>query len=358
MTAQKQEDKKMPRGFRFLLVLVMLTWLILGIQVMINSIGSQNNAVLSRQNDSNSIGINALKARVDLLVKRVEELDRKTEQLSRELDIAIQNYLMDQGPDGGKRSRGNISSNEEAYEDHKTSNNIPSVNEEVKSEFENAAFDNSTLTDNINDIGDRTAELEEKIYKVTEELAQSKENHKDNSLVIAAVKLRDAVKNENKFSEELDTINSIAESDSELIELVAKIEPHAEYGVDSIESLKEKFDQAAEEITKLELRSKTDPNIMDKALMRISSLVKVKKIEADSKSGSTEDILARIYQKLLDDNLSAAIDETAKLEGQASVIIQDWVAKAKATRNSMQTAENIFRHITKPAIKKAESESK
>ncbi len=338
-----------PKGFRFLFVLVAITWLFLGIQVAVNNLGSSNTSHLSSQNDDNRMLLRAYHF-------KIKALEKKVDSMSRELDYITKNYLPNYKPDTTSGNNG-ISLNDEEknlndeVNSSEKSNDVSSAptKPEDKAKFENMAFENNTSASDVSEIKERTEALDKKISEMSQEAGKVSSLQNSNNLIIASAKLKDAVKSSRGFSSELDNISSLVHEDEELAPYLNILKKSSQSGILPTEGLMDKFNEVADKILIEEKKQKENPTLSDKVKLSFAKIVKVRKIKTEGSSTNTEDILARAYSYLLSSNLAKALDEMKTLDESLKPVANEWIEKAEANINSVDASEKIFEYVTKPS---------
>lgn len=352
---EKKQSESMPKGFRFLLILVILTWLVLGIKVVVNSLSGENSQTLSVQ--SNNMAIDKIEIKISGLHSTLIQVDNRLQKVENELDKALKTYLDPSFMPQNKKGDG-LSSNEvkeekqdteqtSSKEAEETTKETPTTPKEVS--FEQMSFEPELLTSGLTEVSDRTAVLEEKIFQVNEALEKATENEQANDIVLASVRLRDAIEKSRAFESELANIKPLVKNDETLMAYVKALDEYAKDGIPSIRSLQNEFDKLVDQINSAKLRNKTNAGFLDNAVVQFSSLVKVRKIEPSAGSNNNEDILARVYQKLFESDLAGAAYEISQLKGNAANIANAWLKKTESVIAARNAGDQLFQSIINPS---------
>ncbi|MCE3231923.1 MAG: Mitochondrial inner rane protein [Rickettsiaceae bacterium] len=309
------DNTQQKRSFNLLFTMIVITWLIMGLDILINMVGRKNLDAISAQNDEIGLTIASLKLKQEIL-------DNKLASLSQQATSTETSY----SPQA---------------ETGTTNNQV----------IEQITTDSGAIKEGISGINERTAILEAKIDEVSNKLDQADSNNLSNDMVLSAVRLRDAVRDSHNFSGELSTLHNLAENNAELTELLQGLDKYAQSGVPSVVTIKEEFDPIAHQILTLARSQKANPSLMDKVMIQLSSLVNVTKIDANAQGNQIEDVIARAYNDLIQDDLASAIKELSTLPADTKAIAKNWIEKAEGSLFARNAAEKIFLAVVKPEAK-------
>ncbi len=307
-----QKQPALPKGFRLLFILIIATWVVVGGLVGTNIYMTKNQPKPVSQP---TINIPALENQLNSLNSRIDELNEKVNQP--ELEVA------------------------------------PSAEEERR--FEGASFDAQAVTESISEVGSRTAALEDKIGKLDDNIAQKKTYEKTNMALVATVKLRDSVKNNQPFFYELATLKPFAASDELINENLAVLEKSAQTGVKTLKALQQEFAVVSDKIINEARKTKYKPGFVATAVIQFSGLVHVKKIDASGTGLDPEDVIARADKNLANADIEGAIKEVKYLDSYSLILAKQWISDAEASVGAIKASETIFQHVTAPSYVNADS---
>jgi hypothetical protein len=296
-TANRNEN---PIGFLLLLLLIIFTWA--GFAVYI--ISARNTPPIPAP----IVDISPIQQKQDALEKKLEELSKTTPS------IAPENNNSD----------------------------IPQTITDAKL----AAQELETIKTELATIKERNIALETALADISAKL-QSNGSQENNNLMLAAMRLRDAVKESRNFESDLMMLKALPVNDAEINDSIKILEQNAK-GTASIATLRDEFDPIATNILKLARMQKTNPDLLDKAVLRMSKIVKVRKIDSTSRSNDPEDIIARIYNDLQKNDLPEAVKEINLLPKDAQDLASDWLKKAGDNIATKDAAEKVFLYATRP----------
>lgn len=211
-----------------------------------------------------------------------------------------------------------------------------------------------TISLKAQELAEKSAELEQKIGELGGKLEESKNKPEvTDNIIIEAVRLRDNVKNNQPFYENLAMLKLLANGDELLLENIGLIEPYAKTGVKPLDVLQQEFNVISKKIIERSRQDKINPDFIDKTVMRFSSLVTIRKIDAPDGSYSTDDVIARASKKLAAFDIDGVKFELKWLDKSYLAMISDWIKEAEAAKQAQISADAIFRYITSPLYKKS-----
>jgi hypothetical protein len=285
---------------RLLSIFMIITWVIFGFIFVMDRL---NLSSMSEQNANNTLEISSLKVKQEALENQLAELLKNKE-------IAPQSS---NSPEGTPVS--------------------------------SAA--STPGTEIISQVNERTANLEKKLGEVADTLKKSEAGNDSNNLMLMAIHLRDAVRESKSFANEIESIRIAAKDDAQIEENLKILEKNSSHGIASIANLKVEFDQLASTILEDSKRNKENKTLVDKASLPLFSMVKVQKIEADAANNQPDDILARAYKHLLQDDLDGAISEAKTLPEEPKKMASEWIEKAESNIAARAASEKIFAYAAK-----------
>lgn len=181
--------------------------------------------------------------------------------------------------------------------------------------------------------------------KVASELEKSKQNNLI-KLILASVKLRDAVNSSKGFESELKELKFFAHDNEDLLQNIAVLEKYVRKGVLSSEDLLKSFDKTASEVISIANKSKKSGTFSDKVMARFGSVVQVRKVNADAQSMRVDDIIARTQNYLLQSDIKNAVSELANLDFDAKNAAANWLEDARAYLDCKAASEEIFFYVS------------
>jgi hypothetical protein len=279
------------RQFKILLILLMVTWLVVGGDLLINMFARQNSETLFQQTDDNIMAIASMKLRLDVLDSKIQAIINQGHQKAAVPEQKV--YTGD-------------------------------------------------IKESISGINQRTDVLADKIDEVSSIIKKSEANGIASNLVVSAVRLRDAVKESRSFASDVAALRAISQNKPEIEPQLQILDKYAQNGVPSVTMLKGSFDRVADAIASLARTQKKDPTIIDRIFMRFENMVQIRKIAPKANGNETDDILARSYNALLKNDLKVTIAELDKLSPELKFLASEWVQQAQGNIDSQAAADKIF----------------
>lgn len=177
----------------------------------------------------------------------------------------------------------------------------------------------------------RAASLDQRLSAMEESGAEAREAlMKGSSIVLAVGHLAQVAQDSRPFTAELTTLKMLARDDEQLKAAADKLEPYAATGVPTFAKIRADFPAMAVAVTRAQSAA-GDGEWYDRALNRVASLVTVRRTGPEAQAaGGTSGLLATAEQALSADDLAAAVDAVAKIDGPAAPATQNWLKEARA----------------------------
>lgn len=182
--------------------------------------------------------------------------------------------------------------------------------------------------------------LESRLDSLRDRVARTQETRlREEALVLAVAQLRAAARTGGDIAGAFDLVDSLLNKAGETPEGVRQaartLSRLSGKGVPTQETLRQRFDGLADEITRAAITGE-DPGWWDETLLRLTSVVNIRPV-GERKGEDTAAIVARAERRLAEGNLAAAIDELKALSGRPASTAAPWVADAER-RLALDTA--------------------
>lgn len=129
------------------------------------------------------------------------------------------------------------------------------------------------------------------------------------------------------FADDLKLLQDLNQDDPQVQASIQRLAPYAQSGVLSQQRLSDEFQGLAGDIVMAKLRGE-DASIQNRAMERLSQMMTVRRI--DSAEGDNADaIVVRAQAKIDQGDISGAIAELQKLEGESAKTAAPWIAQAQ-----------------------------
>ncbi len=170
---------------------------------------------------------------------------------------------------------------------------------------------------------------------------------KTESIVFALVafeQLKEAVKNGEAYSEQLNILKKLSADKPEAEEIINTLEYNSVSGVKNPTKLKIEFSPLIKQI----LTNKSE-NIF---LQTLHKFITIRKI-GEQKGDDDESVLARVELKLAQGDLTSSLHEVAKLSPAAQEIIKNWIEGVNTWLSTQQNIDKLQLLLakTEPALK-------
>jgi len=174
------------------------------------------------------------------------------------------------------------------------------------------------------------------------------ENKRDNTqssiLLTAISQLRYAILTGNSFEMELQSIKAIDPKDPMIQKLATDLQPYARTGIPTLEQLKREYSQMISNVMILSI-TPSETDWINKALQKLASLIKVRRVNEPVEGDSTSSILKRGEDLLASNQIQETINELQKLEGAPREAAQTWMTKAASKVKAEKDLSEITSHI-------------
>ncbi len=144
------------------------------------------------------------------------------------------------------------------------------------------------------------------------------------ALAVSLANLTRASQSSAPFNAELQAMGILVKDDA----TVAELQPYAERGLPSVESLAGTFDGVARETIRAHYVA-SDAGILERLWANIVASISVRP-QGEVEGDTTPAIVARAERRLDENNLLAAVQELVKLSGEPQGAITPWLTDAKA----------------------------
>lgn len=338
-----KEKKSFFLGHRFLFMLIMMTWLFIGIEVMINNLGAQNANDLSLQVDKNSEIIVKQQKSLSNIAAKILMLSERLDKFAKELDL-ITKQSLPKSPYINEKEE--ISSDQESDEDELSSLDNITGSQNASSEFEQASFASS----HSSELSQKNAEIELELNELQKKLVQNKmRSAYHRSLLVASIDLKNAVESQQSFNKELTIIHKIAmkSGDPILNKEIATLAPFSPEAIKTPEQLKTSFPEISDAINNAEKESNSDGSLLDKAKLNLSGIISIRKVDAEEGNDDVANTIARTHKYLSEGQLSAALDEMRKLPIKSQKITKKWMNDLENYLKTTQTTKKIFDYVAR-----------
>ncbi|CAA7618267.1 hypothetical protein MCP1_210065 [Candidatus Terasakiella magnetica] len=156
------------------------------------------------------------------------------------------------------------------------------------------------------------------------------------------------------FGPEFALLARVLPQDRATKELVAAVDPLAVAGAPTLETLREKFRGTADQVLLGKVVAKNDQSWVNWGLHKVAALVRIDTV-ASTVVEPSEDlrIVHAAEAALALGNLSEAVEQLSKLDGNSAQEVQDWVGDAKRRIALDNAVDGIRRTVEKRADQSA-----
>lgn len=206
-----------------------------------------------------------------------------------------------------------------------------------------------TLAATVGDLRETTGALQERLAQAVEARQEARTAASDRAAVaLAVLQLRDALRSDEPFPEELAAVRSVAAEAPEpmrasLDEAAETLSSYADEGVPSLVSLTAAFPETARRIVAAGSAGAEDDWMAD-IKRRVSGLVSVRPVGPVEGDGPSA-VVARAEAQLDAGNLHAAVAELESLSGPAAEAARPWLEEAKARLAANQALATLARSV-------------
>ena len=169
------------------------------------------------------------------------------------------------------------------------------------------------------------------------------ESGKLSMIILAVSELRDAVHRGRPYVTELEAVKAAAGNGPPIRAALKSLDKNAAEGIGTLSSLREAFSKLANTIVAVD-RYAPDAGWMDRALGRISSLVKFRRTDGSSEAASTEFLVSRAEKHLATGDLAAAVNTIKQLDDAAKATASTWLSSAMARLSAEQSLASLHAH--------------
>lgn len=187
-----------------------------------------------------------------------------------------------------------------------------------------AAPDDGAFKATLGAVEGRILTLETKLAAVAKTQNSQKSSVAATALAVAFTNLRRAVATGRPYSAEFEAVAKLGAPEADLTALSA----HRETGLKSPEALEKSLTPLIKEALRAEY-GKDDASFVSRLWTEAKSVVRIRPT-GDLSGDTSAAILARAESRVRARDIGAAAKEAETLKGQAAVILQPWLAEAKA----------------------------
>ena len=223
---------------------------------------------------------------------------------------------------------------------------LPST--DVASRLDSQASQLSTLSASLNALEKQVNALNPEVSDLTGRVAAIEQKEEDPSALeraafaLAVANLARASETSQPFASELDTLATFVSGDP----AVAKLEPAAQSGVPTEQTLVERFPAVAESVMKAHRTAEAETGIWGEIVAGANAVVSVRRTDDVDGDGPAA-VLARMEQNLSAGDLPGAVSEADKLQGPAADAASDWVSAAKERVETNRLVDELTSRVTK-----------
>lgn len=191
--------------------------------------------------------------------------------------------------------------------------------------------------------------LKERVEKLEEQKKGEEKLQLDSTLsplLLSILNLRERIQKSMPYEADLKIVKELSGNDAKMNKIITTLEKHLSEGVVGISDLREEFETLAGRIVNISRKPENDTMLASAKVMFYRTF-SVRKVGADVEGNSTEAIVARAEAKLKYGNLTKAVEELKKLEGEPSGVISEWMKKAERLLGVEDVFASMYERITK-----------
>lgn len=166
---------------------------------------------------------------------------------------------------------------------------------------------------------------------------------KASAVVLALAQLRDAVHRGRPYVADFAAVQAMAGDDPGMKAALSALEKHAEQGIPTLSTMQAEFAGMAGTIAAAG-GGTDDDSWLDKAMERVSSLVRFRRIDGGGDVASSETLVAAAEKHLAGGDLAGAVGAVEGLQGAAAALAAPWLTKAKARLTAEQSLATLHVH--------------
>ena len=159
-------------------------------------------------------------------------------------------------------------------------------------------------------------------------------------IVLAVSELRDAVHRGRAFTNELDAVRAAGAGDPAIEAALATLGKNAAKGIATLSELRSAFSTRAGDIAAAG-QGAQEADWIDRAVSRMSSLVRLRRIDGTGETASAETLVSQAEKHLAAGDLTAATRTIEKLGGEAGAAAAPWLSRAKARLSAEQSLAGL-----------------
>lgn len=184
--------------------------------------------------------------------------------------------------------------------------------------------ENSRLVESVEALKERLASLEasDRSTSVYRDQAQA--------LILGVGQLREAMQGSKPFADELKSLASLGKDDSEIMDLVARLQPIAAKGAPTAAALRNRFDGVATEAIRAAAIPGEAESWMQQTISRLSKVVTIRRVGDDLSGNGVDAVVARADNALKNGDLVSALEELKQLDGPPAAAVKSWIEAAQS----------------------------
>lgn len=166
---------------------------------------------------------------------------------------------------------------------------------------------------------------------------------KTSALVLAVAQLRDAVHRGRPYAPDFAAVEAMSGADPAMKAALVALAKHADAGIPTLSTLQKEFAGMAGGIAAAG-SGVADQGWLDKAMDRVSSLVRFRRIDGGGDAASSETLVAAAENHLAGGDLIGAVKAVEALQGPAADLAAAWLDTAKARLAAEQSLATLHVH--------------
>lgn len=193
----------------------------------------------------------------------------------------------------------------------------------------------------------RLGALEGKISFIENDIALAKQNNTRELKVIAFMNLSDAISKGRPFKQELVHLSSLIYDDKTASTHLAKLEPFADKGIRTLESLKNDFNQIANALVVKSQNVNHGNSFLDRLKGFLSRFIVIRRVGDNITGESTEATVAKAEILIKNNRLEETIKVLDKISGEVKIAAFQWLEEANDRLIVEQGLDALHQHLTR-----------
>ncbi len=266
-------------------------------------------------------------SQLNKMMERVNELDQALQSVKKLVAATDQSMDAEKAGEALERLKYRFAKMDERGADlAKLKKRVDKI-EESKETAKNAPTGND-LTAGNEQVSTAVAQINQRLENL-EKTKAAATGAAARALVLATSQLRQALHDDAPFVEPLRTLEAVAEGNQKVTEAVAALSPHAEKGVSSLTSLRNRFDSMASKAANA-AKLPEGAGWVQKTINRLTSLASVRQVDGGGDENSLDGVLFRAGASLKSGDLMNAVKTLEELDGAAGAAAETWLKDARA----------------------------